>query len=229
MRPVDKGNCPQKDDVDVVFNTYQEARGALIERLGEYCSFCEMHEDGPLAVEHKLPKSVARYKSLEKSWINFLLACVYCNSIKGHDDINEDDLLWPDTHNTFYALQYGPGALVKPNPELSTEEKRKAQRLIDLVGLNRLPGNLKIVSDRRWQNRQKAWDIATRLRTNLQKSDTPELRESIAWNAQSNGYFSIWMTVFKEDPDMLQRIIEKFPGTASVCFVSGSCVLCISR
>lgn len=228
MRPVDKGDCPQKDAVDVVFNAYKDARGALIERLGEYCSFCEMHLDAGLDVEHKLPKSVARYKSLEKSWINFLLACVNCNSIKGHDDIDEDDLLWPDTHNTFYALQYGPDALVKPNPKLSTEERQKAERLIDLVGLNRAP-NPKTLSDRRWLNRHEAWGKAMHARALLLKTDIPELRESIADNAQANGYFSIWMTVFKEDPDMLQRIIEKYPGTATVCFEAGSCVRCVSR
>ena len=66
MRPIDKGNCPQENGKDIVFKEYAHARGELIKRLGEYCSFCEMHLDSSLHVEHRLPKSVARYQHLER-------------------------------------------------------------------------------------------------------------------------------------------------------------------
>ena len=59
MRPVERGPHPTNSKGErVVYREYAEARGELIKRLGgEYCSFCEMHLDASLAVEHVQPKS----------------------------------------------------------------------------------------------------------------------------------------------------------------------------
>jgi hypothetical protein len=230
LRPVAKGESPEDDGRAIVYTEYNHARGELVKRLGEYCSFCEMHLDAGLAVEHKLPKGVARYASIGLTWSNFLLACTNCNSVKGHGDIEADDYIWPDTHNTLYALQYGPGALVAPRLELGSQDEIRALNLIQLVGLDRLPGDLRTVSDRRWINRQEAWDMAQRMRTNLRRNDTSELRDAIAENAKSKGYFSVWYTVFADDHDMLRRIKREYPGTAAACFAADhSCVERVAR
>ena len=230
MRPVDKGDCPQKDGKNIVFKEYTQARGELIKRLGEYCSFCEMHLDAGLHVEHRLPKSVARYAHLECEWTNFLLACVNCNSTKGDRDIEADDYLWADRDNTAFALEYSEGGLLKPRQGLSGEEARKAQNLIALVGLDKKAGNTFTVSDRRWLNRREKWEIAQRTRRNLACSDTLHHRETIVAMALDSGYFSVWMTVFAEDADMLCRILAAYPGTARDCVnPMGQCIEQIAR
>ena len=87
MRPVQRGACPQDaDGNDVAFTEYMQARRALIERLGECCSYCEMQLDASLAVEHVQPKkppgAAAALPERELAWGNFLLGCTNCNSIK---------------------------------------------------------------------------------------------------------------------------------------------------
>ncbi len=230
MRPVEKGDCPQKDGKDIVFKKYDHARPSLLSRLGEYCSFCEVRVPCGLHVEHRLPKSVARYAHLECEWTNFLLACSNCNSNKGSKDIEEDDYFWADTHNTAFALEYGEGGLVEPRQGLSGEEARRAQNLIALVGLDKKAGNLKTQSDNRWSNRLEVWNTATSRRQRLQTCNTPEMRESIAIIVRTSGYFSVWMTVFADDADMLRRIINAYPGTAADCFnPMGQCIARIAR
>ena len=73
-------------------------------------------------------------------------------------------------------------------------------------------------SDRRWNNRREAWDIAVESKQDLETNDTPEMRRQIIRSATARGYWSVWMTVFEDDPDMLERLIESFPGTCADCF-----------
>ncbi len=44
------------------------------------------------------------------------------------------------------------------------------------------------------------------------------MREQIVLTATGHAYWSIWMTVFQDDPDMLRRFIDAFPGTCRECF-----------
>ncbi len=212
MRPVNKGACPYS-----AISNYQQARRPLIERLGELCSYCEMHLDASLAVEHVQPKSL--YPEKICSWENLLLACVNCNATKGNTDINDanmNDYLWPHIHNTFLALKYYEGGIVRVNDALHPDIQAKAQKLISLVGLDKNPGNSANVSDRRWNNRLDAFGRAQRAKERLSTTDTPNMREQIV--DQAEGYFSIWMTVFSDDADMKKRLIDKFVGTAKDAF-----------
>jgi len=225
LRPVDKGSNP-----GVTFKHWQDARGLLIERLGEYCSFCEMHCDADLAVEHKLAKDYAKNRHLILAWVNFLLACRNCNSTKGDRDIELDDLLWPDTDNTLHALIYGPDAMIRVNPALIRQVQQQAQALLELVGVHRIPKIDPKLSDRRWMNRQEAWRLAIEARDDLQKEDTAIHRKRILQLAQAKGYWSVWMTVFANDPQMLFELINGFPGTSSACFdANGRCLPTITR
>lgn len=72
MRPVDKGAAPS-----VVFEKYQDAEPYLEERLGPYCSFCEMSIRHVPEVEHKEAKSAVGDLT---AWDNLLLSCKYCNT-----------------------------------------------------------------------------------------------------------------------------------------------------
>ncbi len=227
MRPVVRGARPvDEKGNDIQFAEYQQARGELIRRMGEYCSYCEMQLDSSLSVEHKRPKKPPGVSTndleRELDWNNFLLACVNCNSTKDNTEVLLNDYFWPDSDNTFRALRYSEGGLIVPAPELDDNLRLKAQKTIELTGLHKQPLNDPAASDRRWQNRRQAWDIAQRSRQNLEhcNTNTSSMKEQIIEIAAAKGYWSVWMTVFQDDPDMRRRLIDAFPGTCSECFDS---------
>ncbi|WP_129627811.1 HNH endonuclease [Candidatus Oscillochloris fontis] len=155
MRPVERGSVPSNPDgTPRVFRAYQDVRSDLICRLGEYCSYCEMQLDSSLAVEHVQPKKGSGARpDLELVWENFLLGCINCNSIKSHQAIHLEDYYWPDRDNTLRMLVYMEGGIIQPHPDLTPEEQQCAQRMIYLVGLDKIPPNDPRATDRRWNNR----------------------------------------------------------------------------
>ncbi|MBD2270943.1 HNH endonuclease [Anabaena sp. FACHB-1391] len=224
MRPVDKGSAA------ITYSKYQDAQNDLIERIGDYCSYCERQIETNLAVEHIQPKS--KVPTLCNEWSNFLLGCVNCNSCKGDQDIDPDEYFWPDSDNTSLAFDYLAGGLVVTHPALNSINQLIAQRTIETFGLDRDPGNpnkkkCPTPKDKRWQKRNEIWNLAQTQLTRLQSEDTQNIRELIVELAISRGLFSIWMKVFEKDPDMRCRLISGFKGTALDCFdISG---LAISR
>ncbi|WP_019500115.1 HNH endonuclease [Pseudanabaena sp. PCC 6802] len=217
MRPIERGNTPTDNAGSPRrFQEYQNARGDLIDRLGEYCSYCEMHLDASLAVEHVQPKSLN--VDLELEWNNFLLGCSNCNSTKKDKSINLDDYYWPDRDNTYRAFEYSKGGFVSVSSSLTEPERQRARATIELTGLDKISLNNLHRSDRRQINRREAWDIAERSLKNLNQRDSLEMREQIVETAIAKGFWSIWMTVFRDDPDMLDRFINAFPGTCKNCF-----------
>jgi hypothetical protein len=179
-----------------------------------------MHLDASLAIEHIQPKQPPGFDApipeRALAWSNMLLACTNCNSTKGNKEVNLADFVWPDRDNTFLMLTYKDGGIVEASPGLDQE---RAERTIKLVGLDAIPTpaeQAKEASDRRWNNRREAWEVATMSRNRLAQFDGPVMREQIIECIV--GYWSIWMTVFKDDSDMLNRIINKIPGTEVKCF-----------
>ncbi len=215
MRPVDRGDPPEAQ-----LRRYQDARPHLIGHLGEYCSYCEMHLDSGLHVEHVRPKSQEPGRRAE--WANLLLACWNCNPTKGARRIDPARYYWPHLDNTFRAIEYVAGGYVRPAEGLTAEQRKRAERTIRLTGLNRTPPE-RHGSDRRWQNRMEAWSLAQYWRNRLAVSDGASLRGAIEHLAAANGYFSVWMTVFCNDPDMRRRFIRAFRGTAVDCFDPETC------
>jgi uncharacterized protein (TIGR02646 family) len=219
MRPVERGDIP-KDSLtgnDVIFTEYGQAKLPLTKRIGSYCSYCEKPVNNQLAVEHIQPKSVRL--DLELAWDNFLLACVNCNSIKGHDKLSLDDYYWPDRDNTVRAFAYSPTGIVGVNITLTPEQQERVKRTIKLTGLDRTPSHPNY-SDRddRWQKRITIWEIAKEALSDLSSNNTQEMRRTIVNSAKGHGYWSIWITVFQDDADMLNRFIVAFPGTCKDCF-----------
>jgi hypothetical protein len=181
-----------------------------------------MHLDASLAVEHVQPKkspgATVAMADRELDWHNFLLACTNCNSTKGNTDVVIDYYYWPDRDNTFRAFKYSVGGIIELADVLMVDQKKKAKRTIELTGLDKKPLNNSEASDRRWLNRKEAWDIASRSKERLSRNYTEDFKEQIEDTAFANGFWSIWMTVFKDDPDMLRRLIKKFTGTCDQCF-----------
>ena len=211
MRPVDRKEPPKQ------YSNYQDAIGDLEERLGIYCSYCESRMPAGLAVEHKAPKS--KHPDLKEEWSNFLLGCGICNPIKSD---KEDDVLWPDQDNTVLALSYFVGGFIKTADNLSPDVNKRAQALIDLVGLNRHGAgeSHKLTRrDKRWSEREKVWALAETCRSYLEAlGKSNEALELVCSVAEGHGFFSVWFSVFQECPEVRKALIEKFPGTASSCF-----------
>lgn len=184
--------------------------------MGEYCSYCEVRLSASLAVEHVQPKDHRPDRALD--WGNFLLACTNCNSTKGATPIQLSDYFWPDQDNTFRAIAYREGGRVRTAADLSHDEKAKADGTIQLTGLDKEPRNDPEMKDRRWQNRRECWDVAQRMREKLSRNNNDDFREVIVSNAAGRGFWGVWMTVFRNDPDMRNRLIRAFPGTATNSF-----------
>ncbi len=216
MRPVVRGDWPQDENGNnIQYTDYGNAKRELINRLGEYCSYCEMPIKNAPAVEHIQPKTLVPEK--EKDWNNFLLACTYCNSTKGQKEIDLDKYLWPDKNNTFMAFKYSEGGLVSVAENLNNDVTEKANSTIALTGLDKIPNN-DIAADNRLRYRDECWEIAKNLKNDLANCNDLIFRECMAKFAKSVGFWSIWMTVFRDDFDMLERFIEAFPGTCKICF-----------
>lgn len=226
MRPVARGKCPA-----VKWNDYNEARPDLEKAIGDYCSYCEMPNASD--VEHKLPKLT--HPNHKMNWNNFLLSCKYCNSIKnvmqsvaasGTPKASLVKYYWPDTDNTARAFVYQPNNEVVVSPALSGQSAAVAAGTIRMIGLNRVPGKIPGPShkDKRWIKRQQAWDLANTSLADLMKTDTVEMRSTIARLAAASGFWSVWRTVFVTDLDvvrrldMVRRIDKAFCGTDHSCF-----------
>jgi 5-methylcytosine-specific restriction endonuclease McrA len=218
MRPVHRGDHPKIEGKDelVVFTVYNHARPDLIKRLGDYCSFCELYLPNP-DVEHIRHKN--NNPSLERQWDNFLLSCTSCNSTKGIHIDTEADVerhLWPDRHSTFCAFLYGADGVV----EVAGGADPKAEATALLVGLCKRPGHgltadqILRGSDRRWEKRREAWQEAVEALKDLAKADSPAVRRLILQSARSRGFFSVWLTVFRNDRTMVADLCASFPGTA---------------
>ncbi|MEM7371356.1 MAG: HNH endonuclease [Bacteroidota bacterium] len=223
MRPVERGPKPidPKTDAEKVFSAYQHARRDLIQRLGQYCSYCETRLNASLAVEHVRPKKPVPALALE--WDNFLLECTNCNSTKGDKNVVLTDYYWPDRHNTFIPFVYSEDGKVEIASGLGSSERSKAQAMANLVGLQKYP-NDSTASDRRWSNRKEIYQKALRAHKNLIKASTfgPTNRklflELLITLATSSGFFSVWFSVFEDQEDVLEELLAAFPGTHLASF-----------
>jgi uncharacterized protein (TIGR02646 family) len=217
MRPVVRGDAPLDDEGSpLAYADYKDARDDLIDRMGDYCSYCEVALHSQVDVEHVLPKSLN--PALELEWDNFLLACGNCNSIKGNKEVDLADFYWPDQDNTLRVFVY---AQDQP-PQIAADpavDGDRAQRTLELTGIDRLPGHPRFSDrDRRWLKRFEAWSIALEVAELIQHNDSEAMRSLAVEVAKGRGFWSVWFTVFREDADMRRRLIADFQGTAADCF-----------
>jgi uncharacterized protein (TIGR02646 family) len=232
MRPVRRGASPQAGD----FQPYDKAQPFLISRLGSYCSYCERRIATQLAVEHIQPKGLPAYAALVGRWENYLLGCVNflgcvnCNSTKKDKDVLLANILLPDRDNTFVAFAYSPDGKVQPSKTAEIHGlAQKARDTLALTGLDKrisqvLDENSKQVAMDRVSQRMEVWAIAEEARSDVAANPGNDvLLKWVVRNALASGFFSIWLTLFKHDQDMCDRLIDAFSGTReSGCFQPGS-------
>lgn len=211
MRPVDKGGATQ------TYNVYQDARNNLCEKIGWYCSYCEMVIRNMPEVEHVIPVNQG---GPELDWSNFLVSCKYCNVNKKDHNTGRANYFWPDQDNTLRAFIYKQGFPIEPAQSLNSYQKKVAQATVNLCGLNREPGAEKppTVKDTRWKSRFATWEIATESLKDWVATQSPEMARQISRTALGHGHFSIWMEVFKEHKQIRQELFSIFPGTDKNCF-----------
>lgn len=221
MRPVKKEKSPY-----IAIGKYEEALPYLEEAFGLYCSYCENPITHVPEVEHISAKSKGGALT---DWNNLLLGCRYCNSRKGIQvtPTNVDNYLWPDKDNTALAYTY-QGGIPKVNEtalnhvDPTGERLTKAKNLFALVDLGNVPAPW--VKDRRFHQRNKAYELAVEALTDWQlaKTCTSEgkdvIKRLIVSNARGYGFFSVWMTVFVDEPDICKALLDAFPGTNHIYF-----------
>ena len=219
MRPVRRGASP----IAGGYIKYDDAKPALVSRLGGYCSYCERRIATMLAVEHIQSKD--RNPALRNRWENFLLACVNCNSTKDEKVVDEAAVLLPDRDNTFAAYQYLPDGTVSPANGVAVAAATAGRRLLEMVGLEKVPLAVldeqgRAVALERFAQRMEVWGCAEISRVDVDAEPLNEaLKAAVVRTAVYSGYFSVWMTVFAGNTEMRNRLIDAFPGTrASGCF-----------
>lgn len=228
MRPIRRGVSPQATD----YLDYKDAQTDLISRISagktnglhiaSYCSYCERRIETNLAVEHIEPKAGTHGKPLLAGrWSNFLLACVNCNSTKGSKQVIFNDIYLPDRDNTDYAFTY----LADGNIEPAISGDTKAISTLSLLGLDKVSretydesGSL-IAKDRASQ-RLNIWGIAEDALNDYNTDGSNVIvRKLIVKNMILGGFFSVWMTIFKDCPEMKILFINALSGTSeSGCY-----------
>ena len=241
MRPVYRGPVPTRATGRGVQRLLAEEYGffrkALVRRIGEYCSYCEVPLGASLAVEHIVSKGDAA--PLEVDWRNFLLACTNCNSSKGTQVTfnNIGQYYFPadtgvDTFDRFVYTLQAPDDVVCVSPAEPADQR--AIRTIELVQLNRQRPDDPKAADRRVANRTRTWQVAVDLRERLAtyfarrgrdaNNDlaTNLLKQQIVSAALTHGFWSVWMTVFgagtffdeaTRDALLCELFVQPFPGT----------------
>lgn len=219
MRPLNRGASPITSD----YENYRDADPELVARLGSFCSYCERRINTNLAVEHIQPKALPAYAHLEGRWDNFLLGCVNCNATKGDRDVVLDQFLLPDRDNTIAAYNYSMDGRVDVRPDLTEQQRRSASATLHLTGLDQRLNEVRdsngtLVAVDRVAQRMECWLIAQESRADLDSNRTEAFRRQVARTAVATGFFSIWMTVFANDPIQRRMFIVSFQGTAIDCY-----------
>ena len=240
MRPVRKGSSPIPGD----FKNYKDAKTELISRISlgtvnncqySYCSYCETPvKPKNLAVEHIKFKQAPKNKpesirwarpDLEGRWNNYLLSCSSCNSIKGTKSVFFKYFVFPDRDNTFSSFVYKPDGEIKPNPSHRLTMQIISNNTLSLVGLNKIiseekDSKGKLITTERKQMRMEAWLQSENARKAYESGHCSHHFEQVILSLMlATGYFSVWMTVFKDHSRMKNLFIDSVSGTRdSGCF-----------
>ncbi len=141
----------QKKSGSRQFRVVSEIFEALKNEFHNKCAYCEtkFKNNSFGEIEHFKPKTV--YSDSIYDWNNLLLVCSACNMRKSKRfPINNNKmplLVNPVIDNPEELFTYNTKGYMLPKPDLSNNEKRKAEITIHLIGLNRkeLVGRRKLI------------------------------------------------------------------------------------
>jgi len=222
MRPVARGPSPREDG----YPRYRDALDDLADRLGRFCSYCEQPIQHRPEIEHAQPKSLE--PGLERCWENLLLSCSTCNQVKSGKPVVLDQVAMPDRDNTFRGLSFREDGRIEVSADLTEPQAELMSRAVRLVRLDRHPDapngdDRPTPRDERANWRRDVWDLASDFLNDYEESGPDPLTADLITDlivrlAVAKGFFSVWMTVFRDHPDMLNRFIQAFPGTDACSF-----------
>ena len=230
MRPVSKTTCPIESGFPKKYKPHSIAKTDLEINLDNYCSYCEVYSSD-LEVEHVISRH--QDDTLTNSWDNFLLACGRCNGRdnKSNKNVDTTQIHFPHLNNTMLSFIYAEGGFVKVNPSLTDESFIHANNLMDLVGLDKIPGNPKYpqlnLNDTRWKHRRLAWESATDILSEYLINNLSA--KQVVDFAIQRGFFSVWFSVFIDHPLIKEILITRFKGTCEECFDVGNNFNLINR
>jgi uncharacterized protein (TIGR02646 family) len=219
MRPVIKSAWPQEKGRPKSYKPHTKANNDLETNLGPYCSYCEVFSSD-LEIEHIISQDQDR--TLAHNWDNLLLACGKCNGKGGKSNKPVDFITthFPHRNNTFLSFSYKEGGLITVNPALNGVSRTHAENMLNLVGLDKYPGNAMYRKlnqrDSRWKHRRIAWEWAIKYLPEYE-ADNLTAKQIVDFATQK-GFFSVWYTVFANHPPIKRLLILSFTGTATNCF-----------
>lgn len=222
MRPVTKGDIPQISGTDKTVSDYKDWRQDLIDRIGNFCSYCNMVLNDSPQVEHVAPKSTN--PALTLTWSNMLLACGPCNRAKSNLPYDIRTHYIPDYHNTHLAFDYVVVSHPKrkntlacipvPKQNLAVNIDR-SNATIELFKLDALTSNPR-ATDLRWKYRYEAHQSSRLWRNSwddwgyeMPVNFIPLLIDA----AVGKGFFSIWFECFDDVPAVKKALLDAFPGS----------------
>lgn len=88
--------------------------------------------------------------------------------------------------------------------------RTRAENLFELVGLGRRPTNDPCARDLRWRKRREAQGHAIIARQTIEAGGDIDRAIELA---KALGFWSVWITVFGEHPQVCDRLRRCFPGT----------------
>ena len=230
MRPIEKWTVGHTTSEGIVvgstYDPHTHANGLLHKNLGDFCSYCEVFS-ADLEVEHIVPQSLN--DTLRTQWTNFLLACGRCNGSdnKGAQSVDLETMYFPHRNNTLLVFEYFEAGVIKVHSDLTTPNQiEKANKLLDLLCLDKYPGNCKYPktnqyeqgfpsADRRWEHRRREWEKAKR---KLKEYENEEISADKIADFARIGFFSVWFTVFAKHIPVKAALVGKSKGIARNCF-----------
>ena len=234
MRPIERGQVPiNADGTPKIVAVYRNWRKDLIDRLGNYCSFCEMKLNDSPQVEHVVAQNIDPALALE--WTNLLLACSPCNRAKSDNPCPPQTHYLPTTHNTFlpflFSITTNPrqsneaASFVVVNTNLQANQQLKAQNTLILCQLDTdftAIGSEQRVTDLRWRYRLEAIETAKMWRQEWDswayQTPTTQFIGLLITAAKGHGFWSAWFKVFEDVQAIREALVTEFVGTATTCF-----------
>lgn len=207
---------------------HKNAKPNLVAAMGEFCCYCERAQEArDLDVEHIKPQ--ISHPKVALKWSNFLLACTTCNTYKKHYQGNNRQTgilikqAWPHLDNTFGVFDYDKYGRVKVAGALTNAaHAAMADRTLRMAGLDRTPAvsatyqELGLDYDST-SRRANVWRKAETALNAFLQNPTDIQVQSIADQAESAGFFSIWMHVFANQKAVRRKLIQVFKASAA-CF-----------
>jgi uncharacterized protein (TIGR02646 family) len=203
------------DGKDKQVSKYTQWRKDMINNYGYYCAYCNMPLKHSLQVEHVQPKSLE--PSLALRWDNLVLACGPCNVVKSNQLVSSKTHYLPDVHNTHMLYTFPPDGTATVKHGLRPAQRAKALRTLNLVKLDGKPTGVE-ATDLRQDLRKEVHEIAEEVLDDYLALANTRAARLIGRTAAGYGFFSIWLEVFKDYPEVISKIILFHKGTALNCF-----------